>query len=43
MSNSNLVIPTSDDSESSLSDSSDDQNYNRKDKRLTLEKKAMIN
>ena len=47
MSNSNLVIPTSDDSESSLSDSqfdsSDDQNYNRKNRRLILEKKAMIN
>ena len=43
MSNSNLVIPTSDDSESSLSDSSDDRNYSRKNRKLILEKKAKIN
>ena len=43
MSNSNLIIPTSDDSESSLSDSSDERPFKSKNRKLILEKKAMIN
>ena len=43
MSNSNLIIPTSEENESSLSDSSDERQFKGKNRKLVLENKAMIN
>ena len=43
MSNSNLIIPTSDDSLSSSSDSSVERKHSKKNRKVFSEKKALVN